>query len=544
MRRRTRRRLTAWSAVAVLLLALALRLPFVSARPLWFDEAFSWRLIQFFPSAEFFSRAFADVHPVLYYVLLWVWMLPANIVARSLAGGPAFQDPDLTLLSMRLFSVVLGIATVAAMTVAGRTLFRSRWTGIVAGLLTAVSAFQVQYAWEARMYTLGTALLPLALAGLVRTAQAPTARRAWRAGLRFGVLLGALLHVHYYTLFSWVAIGAAKLLYFAQRMRRGIPPVLRSGQFRAAEVGFWLSALLFLPWVPVFLQQAQRVEQSFWIPRVDAWSVPNTLARLLWGGAADIAAPWAVAASLAVVLLVLVPLLRGRSFGDVVAASAFLGPVALAVGVSLRPRSVYLDRYFLFASLGLLLLLARALSFIPAHPLLRARGPRWLSLRFGVLAVVVLLGVLSVVRFWADLDFPKHPGARGAAAFLRALAAVDEQIVVSSSFVYLPIAFHLGCPLNVDRCQSGHVVRLYSESRELGHFSGGPILVPADLIGPEVFRLPTPDSGLPTRVWVVDTTGFGGSRLTVPRAWTLRSDERFPELFSFQGDIIVREYVR
>lgn len=541
--RRTVQRVSPWLGIGIVLLALALRLPFLTARSLWFDEAFSWRLVAYFPSAEFFSRAAADVHPVLYYALLWLWMLPARTrlnfadVGGSVAGGPALLDPESTLLWMRLLSVFLGTATVAAMILAGRVLFRSRWVAGAAGLLTAVNAFQLQYAWEARMYTLGTVLLPLAMVGLVRAVGARTRRQAVRAAIGFALPLGALLHVHYYALFSWIALGAAKLLYFLGQWWRylhGDPSLpLRTTlwrRFRAAEVGFWCSAALFLPWLPIFLAQVRRVEAAFWIPRLEPLTIPNTLTRLFWGGVAEVAPLWAVLASLAALALVLITLLRGRSLGDLIAAASFVIPVAASALVSLR-TSVFLDRYFLFASLGLILLLARALSFTPR---------RWRNQTLGLVAVA---GLVSILQFWNALDFPAHPGARAATAFLATRAGVEEPVIVSSPFAYFPISFHLGCQTSGARCQNGLAVRLYSETGALIHFAGGPILTPADIVGPEAFHVPSPVARTPSRVWVVDTTGFGGSRLPVPAAYTLASQQRFPELFAYQGDLIVREYV-
>lgn len=531
LRRRAVKRAFPWVVVGLVLLGFALRLPYLTARSLWFDEAFSWRLIQF-PFREFIERAAADVHPLLYYVLLWLWMLPARAFGA-----------EATLFWMRFLSVLLGAATVASMVMAGRALFRSRWAGGVAGLLTAVNAFQLQYAWEARMYTLGTVLLPLAMAGLVRTVEARTARLAWRASFGFAFSLGLLLHVHYFSLFSWVALGGAKLLFFVASMRRGVRLVLFSPNFRAAEVGFWLSAVTFLPWLPVFLAQAQRVQAAYWIPRIDALSVPNTMARLFWGGVSDIA-PWAaLLASAAALALVIIPLVRGRSFGDFVAAASFVGPLVLAVLVSVSPRSVYLDRYFLFASLGFILLAARTLSLLPR------------KFRLPAVGLVVLFSLVSIAQFWRSLDFPSHQGARAAAAFLRTNAAAGDPVVVSSSFVYFPVAFHLGCRMPDARCQNGLAVRLYSETGELAHFSGGPILTSSDIVGPEVFearpvpRSPQGEVGSPlpksrVRLWAIDTTGFGGSRLAVPSPYQLEREEHFPELFSYQGDMIVREYRR
>lgn len=506
-----------WILGGILVLGGVLRVAFLTSRSLWFDEAFSWRLMAYFPSQEFFARAAADVHPVLYYILLSVWTLPIRNA-----------DPETTLLWIRAFSVFFGVLTIATMMLAGRMLFRSRWVGIAAGLLTAVNAFQLQYAWEARMYTLGTALLPLALAALVRVVDARTRGATWRAGLGMGLSLGVLLHVHYYALFSWFAVGAAKLAYFATRMRHGTRAVLRSSNFHAAEVGFWLSALLFLSQLSTFLTQAQRVEESFWIPRLTEWSIPNTFARLFWGGTQDIPHVWAVLATAAAAFFVVVPLLRGRSFGDLLAAMSFAVPLLLSVLTSLR-ASVFLDRYFLFASLGLLLLIARTLSFLPRH------------IRTIALLCCVGAGIFSVTQFWQQLDFSAHPGARAAAAFIAEHADPREPVLVSSPFAYFPFSFHIGCNTHGQQCPRGRFVRLHSETGELAHFAGAPILTQEEIVGSEIFT--THNSKLMTRLWVVDTTGFGGAALELPKRFDLVAEKKFSELFPYQGDVIVREYV-
>ncbi len=524
MKHRFRRTLP-WVLLGILMLGGALRTAFLTSRSLWFDEAFSWRLIQYFPTHEFFSRAAADVHPILYYVLLWLWMLPMRAT-----------DPEATLFWMRAFSLTFGVLTIGTMAFAGRVLFRSRWVGFAAGLLTAVNAFQLQYAWEARMYTLGTALLPLALVGLVRTFEARTVSAAWRSGIGMGMSLGALLHVHYYALFSWFAVGATKLAYIVTRMRHGVRATLRSSHIIAAEVGFWLSVLLFLPQVTTFLSQAQRVDASYWIPQLTEWSVPTTIARLFWGGVADIPHGWAILATAVSLLCILVALVRGRSFSDLLAAMIFAVPIVLSVVVSSR-TNLFVDRYFLFASLGLILLVARTLSFFPRR------------VRMGLLALCVGISVVSVLQFWQQLDFPAHPGARAAAAFITERADPRDPVLVSSPFAYFPLSFHLGCDGRGQQCPRGRSVRLYTETGELAHFAGAPILTPEEIVRPKIFKThPTSPTGasrdkqLKTRLWVVDTTGFGGSFLDVPSRYRLVSESRFTELFTYQGDMIVREY--
>lgn len=501
-------------AALIVALGTALRLSAFTARSLWFDEAFSWRLIAFFPSAEFFTRAAADVHPILYYVLLWFWMLP--ITSRN---------PETVLFALRLFSVAGACVTIAAMIAAGRVLFRSRAVGLTAGLFTALNAFQLQYAWEARMYTLGTALVPLAMVTLHRTLTARTHRKAWQSGTALGLSLGALLQVHYYTLFTWLSLGAVKLFVLVRRLWNNTRQTLRSPAAQAAEAGFWGSAVLFLPWLPVFLAQAQRVEGAYWIPRLAAWSIPATIARLFWGGVIDISNSWAVTASVAAALLVIIALWRGRTLGDLLAAAGFVGPLALSTLVSLR-TSVYLDRYFLFASLGLLLLAARAISFLPR------------DLRRGAVIIASVLSIVSLTRFMTSLDFPHQRGARAAAAFVAARAISGETVLVSSPFAYFPMSFHLGCSETGNDCADGLSVRLAVDDPNLAHFAGAPILQPGEAVRPsDVFFAVTRP-----RVWVVDTTGFGGSELAVPASYQRRSERRFVEPFRFQGELVVREY--
>src|SRR3990167_970423 len=121
------RRQTAGLLGVIVLLGVALRSYHLGARSLWFDEAFSWRLIQF-PLPEMLTRAAADVHPPLYYLLLKAW---AFVFASSL-------------LSLRSFSVVFAAASIATAYLFTSYATRSRGTGLLAACLLALSGFQIQ----------------------------------------------------------------------------------------------------------------------------------------------------------------------------------------------------------------------------------------------------------------------------------------------------------------------------------------------------------------------------------------------------------------
>src|SRR5262249_46920226 len=156
---------------------------------LWFDEAFSWRLIQF-PLPELLDRVAQDVHPPLYFVLLKGW--------ACLFGDSA--------VALRSFSAALGVLTVLGIYLVTRTAcsqgedtgprdqsWGSRATALLAASLVALSVFQVRYSWEARMYALATALAAFSTWALVRALRQP---RSWAWWLVYSGLTALLAYTH------------------------------------------------------------------------------------------------------------------------------------------------------------------------------------------------------------------------------------------------------------------------------------------------------------------------------------------------------------
>ena len=141
--------------ISLATLALLFRLPYLTERSLWYDEASSWQTARF-PLEELLESVRLNVHMPLYYLLLKAWM---GAFGESVAA-------------IRGFSVALGIATVLAMDGFGRELYRASAVssgddpdrldaragtfGLVLAALVAVSPCQVLASIEARMYSLGT----------------------------------------------------------------------------------------------------------------------------------------------------------------------------------------------------------------------------------------------------------------------------------------------------------------------------------------------------------------------------------------------------
>jgi mannosyltransferase len=171
-----------------------------------------------------------DGSPPLYYVILHAWI-------------SVFGDAEARL---HMLSIAFAALTVPAAFWAGRLAGGVR-AGWLAALLMTVNTFVSGYADQARMYTLLT-LLTLLTVGAFLAAFVHHRRRYIPV---FSVALAATLYTHNWAFFVAGACVVALIAvwWFDRRQRR----VLIDGL-----LGFGLVAILYAPWLPQLLYQAQH----------------------------------------------------------------------------------------------------------------------------------------------------------------------------------------------------------------------------------------------------------------------------------------------
>ncbi len=224
-----------------ILIAWGVRLHRLAARPLWVDEAFSLWMARP-PVPHLIARTIQiDQHPPLYYLLLKGW--------THLLGEKEW--------ALRSLSVFWGVLTIPLAFLLARRLLRSRGAALVVATIVALSPFHVRYAQEARMYTL------LAFWGLL-TLWLFTVHNERR---HLSVLLGASMALtalsHNTGLLVSLVISTLFVLKRASRKQT----VLVWGMF----------AVIWLPWLPAFVHQAQGVMRRFWVPWPTARDIFHTL---------------------------------------------------------------------------------------------------------------------------------------------------------------------------------------------------------------------------------------------------------------------------
>lgn len=227
--------------ILILLLATGLRFYLLDNQSFWNDEGNTARLSE--RSIRLIIEGTAsDIHPPLYYLILRGW--------RELVGQSEF--------ALRAFSAFVGVLTVAITMIFGR-----RWdtprTGLLAGLLTAVSPPLIYYSQEARMYSL-LGLLGVLSTWLFYEWLLSNQQHSRRWAIAYVLCLVAGLYTHYF--FPAIIVVhnlylAGWLLYHAWR-HKSWRSLFNSRQLYNWIVMMIVALLLYAPWLPIFLRSAGR----------------------------------------------------------------------------------------------------------------------------------------------------------------------------------------------------------------------------------------------------------------------------------------------
>lgn len=380
-----------WLALALTLLAAAVRVYGLDHQPLRGDEAFSVRLGAFPLEAMFAAMAASEPNPALQYLFIKYWM--------EVAGRGEF--------AVRLPSALAGVLT-AALTFRVGVALAGRRAAPIATLWAALNPFLVWFAQDVRVYAIFTA---------VATAAAWATWRAARHNRpRYWIVAGGLwwlaLGLHYFTAFSIAAAGVALLI------APGTRPRWRPAMLTLAGVG-----LAYLPWA-VYVWPLLAGHSKSWIPPLSAAeALTRTFTSFSAGGwfaGATTLTLWAGGATLAASLVGGSWLALRRDWGRAVWMLA-LGPgVPLVLFALSLWRPVFLEQY--------------AIAAVPWCLSLAAIGAASGRGRLGHLLVVFALaavGVTSILHYRFDPAYRKAPDWRALSGHIAATARAGEIVLIN-----------------------------------------------------------------------------------------------------------------
>jgi len=424
--------------VAILLLALVLRLIKLGSRNLWYDEAFAVLYAEKSFSAILYGTitqvggAAADVHPLLYYFFLHLWM------------GLFGQSPFF----VRLPSVIFGLASIVLAFSIGRRLFDSG-AGLLAAVLIAIAPFHINYSQENRMYSLLCLLSLLTVYFFVR---------CWKGGGYgnwLGFIVAATLSLYTHNLAFLVILALdlfvlGMVLSWIKGKKWGTPPHLRPDGvircwrlLRPLIVSHLAFGLLFSPWLTVVFSQFGKIRQAYWVPPPGLKELVQTLIFFHFDLLPTMPLGL-VSVLLFISLLILVLTLyrvvrvggrdRQTEEGIYLLLTLTLSPVIVAFLIS-QFKSIYIIRGLLPAAAAYYILVAKIL----AEAQLPARFPKrvtWL-----LLSPVIVLLVISLAYHYTYAEFPRSPFDK-AVTYLRENYQSGDAIVHDNKLTFLPCHYY------------------------------------------------------------------------------------------------------
>jgi mannosyltransferase len=333
-------------------LGAALRFAFLGAANLWYDESFTaW--IASLPIPRLLLAAAGDVHPPLYYGIIWI------LEHLGLTSEAWLRVPSV-------------IFSLAGIWLAWKICQNLNWPAAaqIAGIAFMVfSPLQIHFAQEARMY----ALLQLELlAGLYAVLS-----RQWTL---LGVSILAALYTQNYALFYLPALG---LIGLAGEMVRPVHyAVLPEGftrdprwsspddcsNLKGLMLAMVLPCLAWLPWVGVLAGQMSKVSAGYWIQPVTPGSIVYTLQMLFWAFAMpDRWQPISIMITIGALTFTVIRLAQIRPNGGMAMLLFALLPITMAVITSIFWKPILLFRGLIASAPLLYLLVGWSLSRVSNH---------------------------------------------------------------------------------------------------------------------------------------------------------------------------------
>ena len=352
------------SRLPLLLAAIGIILRIVPAwaMPLWYDENFTV-LVARLPLPQLIQATAGDVHPPLWYLLIW----------------PLAHIPSLApWIVVRLPAVIFGIACLWVWwKILGIMARVSQWnwaqlpnSQLVAFGLFCLLPQQIYYSQEGRMYSLLTLLVLLAWYFIL------TRRWVWLAAVA-----SAMLWLQNYGLIYAAALWLAALIYDRRTWKQ-------------VTLALTAAGVSFIPWVIVLLRQMGDISGNYWMIRFSLGSVLGELLHIYFGTmtlAPDIVN---IGVFFGVVTWVLIWSLRRRSLNLPAVILAFL-PWLLAIGISAAWQPIILYRALIPSGAFLCLILAEPMEYL-------GRRAQLLLAVFFVPALLVNLASVSMRVVWAS----------------------------------------------------------------------------------------------------------------------------------------------
>ena len=400
----------------------SLRLYSLAQKSIWLDEAFSITISQHGLFDLPWLVSLTDTHPPLYYLALKLWLIFGNGETQ-----------------VRMLSAIFSIAAIPLIYLLAANIFDDKRIGLIAATLLAFSPFQIWYAQEARMYAM---LIFFVLA---------SACFFFRA-LRYNDIVDWIGYIFTTVLALYTDNGAiwyivAISIFFLLSIRRFKDRFLRWFLCQLAIV------IVYLPWLPVFVQQTRRVAVDFWLQPPSFQTVLETLLDFN-----SYNFPIVELSLLYMVMIFVWAYIIPRKSLPIGLASLWLFiPLIISLLFSLR-QPIFISRNLIAASLGYYLLVAGTIG--------QFRNSK------AVIALLLPLVVMNLISIGYNFWYEKKEDWRSVARYVASETEnkPDGLVVFVPGYAELPFHYYFkdyGIPVKTQG-YPGDEVLLHPTPKEVG----------------------------------------------------------------------------
>jgi mannosyltransferase len=460
----------------ILLASIVFKLFLLNSKELELDDTYS-AFIANLAFAKLLHTTARDVHPPLFYMLLWAWV--------RIAGDTEAR--------LRLFNVILSIGSTFGMFVLSRRVLGTRF-GAFAASLFALSPILLENSLDVRMYVLSV-LVFVCLLFVHWLIVVEQNHAKWLIAI-YALLAAMLFYVHYMAVFALLALFAHWLIISR----------LAWSRVRTACAAAILITALVAPGIPTLLSQRAAISQqrvAMQIGAKDPSSLsfgnylyepgPSYLAgQVAWAAGFNLGRPVPLLLVCAVPLTIV---LAGAVYlwvanGDPVCS--LFGLVMLAVGVGIFALHLYPSRYMILVVPPFLLAIGRVLQYWEV---------RWRTLSF---ALGVLILFAYGARFIRLAVKPSERPWESIVTVLQREYRPGDQVLFNVLFGQVPFDYYSSHSHFFPQ-EDGFPASIYNwwRSQEFEGW-GGPGIVQSDL-DKTVAKL---SSSRPRIIWLVEFETF------------------------------------
>ena len=362
------------------IILLVISFSIIFSNDIWGDENFSLQLIKLsYPDG--IMRTAWDVHPPLYYIIL------KSIVDlfSGIVPNPIWTAKFASLIP-HIFLLVLGF-----------TIIKKKY-GIVTAFLFNMFSLGMPalmgYSTEIRMYSWGMFFVTLAFFSSLEIYKNESEKKYFILLTLFSALAS---YCHYFACAASIVIYIELFIYFKfKKDKKGAKRTFLSG------LGV---AILYLPWILVFLFQLKQVSADYWIAPITPYTIMKNLI-FLFESTNKIVEAGCFLLFVIAFIGILLEIKNNKNIESICGFGVWFGTIFLGIALSLLIRPIFVSRYIMVTAMCFWFAVAFSINNLKID---------WLK-TCCVLATVVLS--IFVTKEFLDLEAYYQNGTDKVLAFL------------------------------------------------------------------------------------------------------------------------------